>query len=118
MPEIGVIGAGPTGLAAALALSAAGADVAIVAPPYRRASHEADRRTTALLPSSIELLKNLGVWRRCSADSAPLEGVRIADARGGLLRAPEVLFRARELGLESFGANIANSVLVAALYAA
>jgi 2-octaprenyl-6-methoxyphenol hydroxylase len=71
-----------------------------------------------LLPTSLELLKNLGVWRHCAEHGAPLEGVRIVDDRGGLLRAPEVLFTARELGLASFGANIANSALNAALHAA
>ena len=47
-----------------------------------------------------------------------MQGVRIVDDRGGLLRAPEVLFKAEELGLASFGANIANSALNAALFAA
>jgi 2-octaprenyl-6-methoxyphenol hydroxylase len=116
--EAVVIGAGPTGLAAALALAALGADVAIAAPAYDPARAEADQRTTALLPGSIELLKNLGVWGICAGQSAPLEGVRIVDDRGGLLRAPEVLFKAEELDLASFGANIANSALNAALSAA
>jgi 2-octaprenyl-6-methoxyphenol hydroxylase len=116
--EVAVIGAGSAGLAAALALSAVGAEVEIVAPAYDQARAEADRRTTALLPSSIEMLKNLGVWGLCNEQSAALEGVRIVDARGGLLRAPEVLFMACELGLASFGANIANFTLAAAFHAA
>ena len=33
------------------------------------------------------------------------------------MRAPEVLFKAQELGVPSFGANIANAVLNAALNA-
>jgi 2-octaprenyl-6-methoxyphenol hydroxylase len=114
-----VIGAGPAGLTAALALAAAGADVVIAAPSPRPAPSEADPRTTALLASSLELLKNLRCWdRTCASASAILEGVRIVDDRGGLLRAPEVLFRASELGLASFGVNIANATLNAALSAA
>ena len=112
--EAVAIGAGPTGLATALALAALGTDVAIAAPAYDPARAEADQRTTALLPGSIELLKNLGVWGICAGQSAPLEGVRIVDDRGGLLRAPEVLFKAEELDHASFGANIANSALSAA----
>jgi len=115
--QAAVIGAGPAGLTAALALRISGADVAIAAPTYDRARAEADRRTTALLPGSIELLKNLGVWEHCSQQSAALEGVRIVDDRGGLWRAPEVLFRAHELGLPCFGANLANAALIAALHA-
>jgi 2-octaprenyl-6-methoxyphenol hydroxylase len=116
--EVAVVGAGPAGLAAALALAALGTEVVIAAPAHDPARAEADRRTTALLLGSVELLKNLGVWGGCAEESAPLQGVRIVDDRGGLLRAPEVLLRAEELGLASFGANIANSALNAALFAA
>jgi 2-octaprenyl-6-methoxyphenol hydroxylase len=116
--EVAVVGAGPAGLAAALALATLGAEVVIAAPANDPARAAADRRTTALLRGSVELLKNLGVWRGCAGESAPVRGVRIVDDRGGLLRAPEVLFRAEELGLASFGANIANSALNAALFAA
>jgi 2-octaprenyl-6-methoxyphenol hydroxylase len=115
--EVVVIGAGPAGLTAALALSALGIEVVIAAPAYDPTRAQADRRTTALLPSSIELLKNLGIWEDCEDQSAALEGVRIVDDRGGFLRAPEVLFKAQELGLPSFGSNVSNTVLNAALHA-
>ena len=85
MTQAVVIGAGPAGLTAALALNACGAEVAIAAPAFDAARADADRRTTALLPGSIELLKNLGVWEHVREHSALLEGVRIVDDRGGLL---------------------------------
>jgi 2-octaprenyl-6-methoxyphenol hydroxylase len=110
-----VVGAGPAGLTTAVALGAMGLDVLIAAPAYDPARAQADQRTTALLPSSIQLLENLGVWGACAHLAAPLEGVRIVDDRGGLLRAPEVLFRAQELGLASLGANIPNAALNGAL---
>jgi 2-octaprenyl-6-methoxyphenol hydroxylase len=67
------------------------------------------------LAPSIRLLANLGAWEACAASAAPIAAIRIADDRGGLIRAPEILFRASELGLDSFGANIANPVLLGAL---
>src|ERR1043165_6051141 len=114
--EVVVVGAGPVGLTAALALCTVGTEVVIAAPAHDPARAEADRRTTALLPSSIELLKNLGIWQGCENRSAALEGVRIIDDRGGFIRAPEILFKAQELGLPSFGSNVANTVLNAALH--
>ncbi|HEY6920244.1 MAG TPA: FAD-dependent monooxygenase, partial [Methyloceanibacter sp.] len=41
----------------------------------------------------------------------------IIDASKSLLRAPDIEFKASELGLEAFGYNISNTALVAALYA-
>lgn len=113
--EIAVIGGGPAGLAAALALAFLGCDVVLIAPPYARERPQQDTRTTALLSSSVALMENLGVWPACARLSAPLAGVRIADDRRGLLRNPEVLFEAAELGLANFGANIPNAALNAAL---
>jgi 2-octaprenyl-6-methoxyphenol hydroxylase len=43
--------------------------------------------------------------------------VRIIDDRGGLLRAPEVLFEAAEIGRANLGVNVPNAVLSAALSA-
>jgi len=116
--QIAVVGAGPAGLAGALALTAFGCEVALVAPAHDPVRTAKDMRTTALLSSSVKLLENLGVWPLCKHAAAPLTAIRIADDRGDLLRAPEVLFQASELGLADFGANIPNAALVAALAAA
>ena len=113
--QVAVVGAGPAGLATALAVDALGCEVALVAPAYDPARAAKDMRTTALLSLSVILLENLGVWRLCKQAAEPLTCIRIVDDRVDLLRAPEVLFQAAELGLADFGANIPNAALVAAL---
>jgi len=105
-----VIGGGPAGLTAAIALAVAGVETALVAKPA-----QPDSRTTALLAGSVRALETLGVWKRCRAHAAPLEILRIVDDRPGLLRAPEVAFAAAEIGLEAFGHNIENRHLTVAL---
>ena len=112
-----VVGGGPAGLAAALALGAAGADVVLAAPPHRAAGQAPDNRTAALFAGSIEFLKNLGVWDLIAPHSAPITAIRILDDTGALLRAPEVTFTAAEVGLDVFGWNVPNNALVAGLTA-
>ena len=111
--ECVIVGAGPAGLTAAIALACAGVETALIA---KRAS-ASDRRTTALLHGSVNALTALGVWQRCRAHAAPLKVLRIVDDTSRLLRAPEVRFAASEIGLEAFGHNIENPFLVAALEA-
>ena len=111
---IAVVGAGPVGLAAALALSDAGYAVSLVAP----ARPPADERTSALLAGSIALLDQIGIWRGIAEEAAPLRTMRIADGTRRLIRAPEVAFDAGEIGLDAFGYNIPNAILVSALEAA
>jgi len=108
--EVAVVGGGPAGLTAAIALAAAGIETALIskAPP-------ADTRTTALLSGSVAALETLGVWALCREHAAPLTAIRLIDDTARLIRAPEVRFEASEIGLESFGHNIENRHLVAAL---
>jgi 2-octaprenyl-6-methoxyphenol hydroxylase len=108
--EVAVVGAGPAGLVCAIALASAGVDVLVIAPP-----RGADNRTTALLAGSVTALATLGVWERCLPDAALLRKIRLVDDTARLLRAPEVLFDAAEIGLEAFGYNIENRHLLAAL---
>lgn len=109
--DVAVVGGGPAGLAAAIALAQAGVDTVLVA---RRAPY-ADNRTTALLGGSVDFLRELDVWRRCEDQAAPLRAMRLVDDTGRLIRAPEVRFSAEEIGIEAFGYNIENRTLVAAL---
>ncbi len=113
-----VVGGGPAGLATALALGLAGAETVVAAPSHRGPGTGPDNRTAALFAGSIEFLRNLGVWQDVAAQSAPLAAIRIIDDTGALLRAPEVLFTAAEVGLEAFGWNVPHAALVAALTAA
>ncbi|QPF88167.1 UbiH/UbiF family hydroxylase [Bradyrhizobium genosp. L] len=109
--DVIVIGGGPAGLTAAIALCDAGARTALLA---RRAPY-ADNRTTALLGASTDLLERLDVWRHCADRAAPLKTMRLVDDTPRLIRAPEVRFSAEEIGREQFGFNIDNRSLVAAL---
>ena len=113
--DVAIVGAGPAGLTAAIALACNGADAVCAGPPFNPDPARPDTRTTALLRGSVQLLKNIGVWPYCAAEAAPLDAIRIFDETGHLLRAPEVEFRAAELGFEAFGFNIPNQSLVAAL---
>ena len=106
-----VIGGGPAGLTAAIALAATGARCALLA---RRVPY-ADNRTTALLGASTDLLERLDVWPRCRDKAAALQVMRLVDDTGRLIRAPEVRFSSEEIGLEQFGYNIDNRTLMVAL---
>lgn len=110
--DVIVAGGGPAGLSAGLALADAGLSVTIVDPlgdPHN------DRRTSALMVASGDMLSELGVWDVCGQYSAPLERMRIIDDTGRLFRAPSVEFSAAEIGEPAFGWNIPNADLVAAL---
>ena len=115
--DVAVVGTGPSGLVAALALAHVGADVMAIGPAPAPSARAAETRTAALLTSSVDLLKALGVWERLAGDAAPLKAIRIIDASRSLLRAPDIEFKASELGLAAFGYNIANTTLSDALYA-
>jgi 2-octaprenyl-6-methoxyphenol hydroxylase len=109
--EAVVVGGGPAGLTAAIALAGAQVPTALISGRPR----PADNRTSALLMSSVTALETLAIWQRCRAQAAPLRVMRIIDDTGRLLRAPEVRFEAAEIDLEAFGYNIENLHLVAAM---
>ena len=115
-----VVGDGPAGLAVATALALGGIDVVLTRAPAAADGHppQPDPRTAALFPAALALLDQLGAWDTARAASAPLAGIRIVDATGGLLRAPEVLFRPGEIGWPQFGCNVPHDALVPALAAA
>ena len=107
-----VVGGGLAGMAAAIAVANAGLKtlhLAPVAPP--------DRRTSALMMPSVDYLSEAGLIEAPEALGHALTQIRIIDATGRLIRAPETLFDAREAGLEAFGWNFANSRLLERFHA-
>lgn len=106
-----MVGGGPAGLTAAIALAGGGVPTALVSP----LPSAADVRTTALMRGSVTALERLGVWEYCSDHAALLAGIRLVDDTGRLIRGPEVQFMAAEIGAEVFGYNIENRHLMAAL---
>ncbi len=109
--ECVIVGGGPAGLTAAIALASCGIETVVVAKTVELA----DPRTTALLHGSVNALATLDVWERCRLKAAPLRAIRMVDDTGRLVRAPEVLFEASEIGLEEFGHNVENRYLLAAM---
>jgi 2-octaprenyl-6-methoxyphenol hydroxylase len=109
--EVAVVGGGPAGLTAALALAQAGVETVLIS---RRPSQH-DHRTTALLLGSVAALEALDVWPSCRPEAAPLRRMRIVDDTGRLIRAPEITFTAAEIDLDAFGYNLENRYLLAAL---
>ena len=76
--QVAIVGGGPAGLTAAIALAEAGIETALIA----RAAAD-DHRTTALLAGSVTALDTLGVWARCRDHAAPLRTMRIVDDTRG-----------------------------------
>ncbi|MBA3518491.1 MAG: FAD-dependent monooxygenase, partial [Rhizobiales bacterium] len=72
-------------------------------------------RTAALLQGSVDILSGLDVWPALMDQAAPLKAIRIVDATKRLIRAPEVIFHAAEIGLPAFGFNVPNGELIGAL---
>jgi len=102
-----VVGGGPSGRIAALALAKSGVTTALVAPQ----NAPKDERTTALWQKSLDLLKDLGIWTDIAPTAEPLKAMRMIDGSSRLIRAPETVFDSAELGIEEFGYNICNAAL-------
>ncbi|WEX07094.1 UbiH/UbiF family hydroxylase [Chelativorans sp. AA-79] len=111
MDTILVAGTGPAGLTAAMALAELGRDVVLAGPP----PSSTDRRTSALMRPAVAFLDGFGLGETLKEVAAPLAAMRIIDATNRLIRSPAVTFRAAEIGEESFGLNIPNAELNAAL---
>src|SRR6516164_5300257 len=102
--EVAIVGAGPAGLTAAIALASAGVETALVA----RLPTASDARTSALLEGSVKALDALGVRQRSRDHAAPVRVLRVIDDTPRLMRAPELCFVAGAFGLDAFGYTIEN----------
>ena len=115
--DIAIVGAGVVGVAAALALSRDGWQVALVEarePARWRADHP-DLRVYAFASDNAALLDDLGVWRSISdARVQPYRGMRVWDAAGG----SELRFDADSFGRRELGWIVENGLLVDHLWTA
>ncbi len=90
--DIAIVGGGPSGRIAALALAQQGLSCVLIAPSMEIK----DGRTTALWQRSIDLLRDIGVWSDIEGNAASLKKMRMIDSTGRLFRAPEVVFDSSE----------------------
>jgi len=108
-----VVGGGLAGVAAAIAVAKAGLKTIHLAP-----LGPPDRRTSALMIPSVDYLRSAGLIDEPAALGHALTQIRIIDATGRLIRAPETLFDASEAGMAAFGWNFANTRLMERFHAA
>lgn len=107
--DVIVAGAGPAGLAAACLAAARGFAVALITGPRET---RPDPRTVALMMPSLAVLEACGLWPGdLREQTAPLSKLRLVDDTGAAFAAPELVFSAREAGLDAFGWNIPLALL-------
>lgn len=107
--DVIVAGAGPAGLAAACLAAARGFAVALITGPRET---RPDPRTVALMMPSLAVLEACGLWPAdLREQTAPLRKLRLVDDTGAPFAAPELVFSAREAGLDAFGWNIPLALL-------
>ena len=109
--QILVVGAGQTGITAAIAFSRAGCQVTLVG----RLPSPLPGRTVALFEASIRFLDALGVLEKVKAKSNRIAAIRMIDDTDQLLPVPELLLRAEEIDLPELGLNISNDDLTEVL---
>lgn len=107
--DVIVAGAGPAGLAAACLAAAQGFTTALITGPRET---RPDPRTVALMMPSLGVLEACGLWPgELREATAPLRKLRLVDDTGAPFAAPELVFSAREAGLDAFGWNIPLALL-------
>jgi 2-octaprenyl-6-methoxyphenol hydroxylase len=106
-PQSIVVGGGLAGMSAAIAVAKVGLDTVHLAP-----KGPPDRRTSALMMPTVQYLQSAGLIGDAAEIGHPLTQIRIIDATGRLVRAPETLFDSVEAGLPAFGWNFSNVKLL------
>lgn len=116
--DVVISGAGSIGLISALLLAKQGLKIAIIDPkPQDVITKVDDTRNIALMQSSLNVLKYLGLFDEFYGFARPLKKLHIVDATDRLLRAPEVVFTADELGLDYFALNVPMGLILQTLCA-
>ncbi|MEO8671921.1 MAG: UbiH/UbiF/VisC/COQ6 family ubiquinone biosynthesis hydroxylase [Tahibacter sp.] len=116
--DVAVVGAGMVGSAVALALAQKGLRVCLIEerePARWSVSDELDLRVVALAPSSVNLLRSLGVWDAIAAARvSPYRHMHVWDAQNGAT----LDFDAATLGESELGYIVENRLLQHVLWQA
>lgn len=107
--DVLISGAGLNGLAAALLLAEAGADVTVVDPtPRARLEHpDYDWRTTAISQGAMRILDRVGAWDRAGWAAGAITDIRIIDGDGPLF----LHYEGAELKEGNLGCIVPNAQL-------
>ena len=116
--DVAIVGGGMVGAVAAVALSQAGFDVALVeakAPPAFDAGAEFDLRQSAIAPGPRRLLDNLGLWQTIAAERiCAFTGMKVWDAG----HHAELFLENTAVGLPELGHIVENGLVVATAWQA
>jgi 2-octaprenyl-6-methoxyphenol hydroxylase len=123
--DVVIVGGGLAGGLAALALTRAGLDVAVIDAQDPAVLRDAafDGRTTALAYASARLFRRLGLWSAFEADAEPILDILVTDGRAkgrfsdGAVSPFHLHFDSRELeGGEPLGFIVENRALRNAIF--
>ncbi|XCD58193.1 FAD-dependent monooxygenase [Candidatus Liberibacter asiaticus] len=106
--DVIIIGSGLAGSVAAIGAAKKGFLTALVSPR----SFLQDLRTTMLMGEGIDFLKEINVWDFLQDIAEPVSSFRLVDITDRLITAPDAIFHSSEIGLDAFGYNIPNHVLM------
>ncbi len=113
--DVLIIGAGPVGLSLSLSLRGLGLDVRLIErqPLKAIATPQFDGREIALSHRSVDILQNLGAWKRIAPDEiSPLKSAKVTNG-GSQAR---LHFDARAVGADKLGFLVSNHNIRRALY--
>ncbi|MEZ5935136.1 MAG: UbiH/UbiF/VisC/COQ6 family ubiquinone biosynthesis hydroxylase [Alphaproteobacteria bacterium] len=104
--DLAVVGGGMTGLAFAVAVADAGAEVAVIDPVPLPLSAAApfDGRVTAIARASRHLLEGIGVWPAIDGSAEPIVDIEVSEHASPF----RVFYDHREVGQEPLGHIVEN----------
>lgn len=106
-----IVGGGIAGLTLAILLGQSGLDVIIAERGEFKEPKGHNGRTAALMGTSIEVIKNCGIWSDLKNIVSPLQTMRIIDDSNPNIAPVQVDFKSQEIGIDCFGYNIPNDQL-------
>lgn len=111
-----IIGGGLAGLGLATALARNNIAVLIIdAMPRLDADHKVDLRTSALMPTSVNFLKNIHAWHPKSLEATPIEKIKIIQIIPPKVCGRQVCFSSNTKE-EPLAYNISNHALRVQMY--